>query len=192
MRVRRSNLRLAVDRLCRLLDHPISLMSRLGKGSCLCRRRAARCRAARSREGVGPCRYPDQSDRKLVVLIDDDPLVLEGTGGRFPSWGWHVVTAGTDGAALAGLAERDHPPDLIVSGYYLPSGKTGIEAIEGLRKACSVQIPGFIVSGDTSAESLREARANGYYLLHKPVDPIALRATLSQVLRSSVISSLIH
>jgi hypothetical protein len=52
-----------------------------------------------------------------------------------------------------------------------------------------VQIPGFIVSGDTSAE---QARANGYYLLHKPVDPIALRATLSQVLRSSVISSLIH
>jgi CheY-like chemotaxis protein len=123
------------------------------------------------------------------VLIDDDPLVLEGMGGLFPSWGWHVVTAGTDGAALAGLAERDHPPDLIVSDYYLPSGKTGIEAIEGLRKVCSVQIPGFIVSGDTSAE---QARANGYYLQHKPVDPIALRATLSQVLRSSVISSLIH
>jgi DNA-binding response OmpR family regulator len=30
---------------------------------------------------------------------------------------------------------------------------------------------------------MREANANGFYLLHKPVDPMALRAVVSQVLR---------
>jgi signal transduction histidine kinase len=195
-RDRRSGLGLGlaiVDRLCRLLDHPISLMSRLGKGSCF----AVVVPLVAARPEVAKASAPadtliDRSDRKLVVLIDDDPLVLEGMGGLFRSWGWHVVTAGTDGAALAGVAERDHPPDLIVSDYYLPSGKTGIEAIEGLRKACSVQIPGFIVSGDTSPEPLHEARANGYYLLHKPVDPMALRAMLSQVLRKHQASVRTH
>jgi CheY-like chemotaxis protein len=62
--------------------------------------------------------------------------------------------------------ERTTLPDLIVSDYYLPSGKTGIEAIEGLRKACSVQIPGFIVSGDTSPEPL--PRSPRQWLLSAP------------------------
>jgi len=39
------------------------------------------------------------------------------------------------------------------------------------------------VSGDISAERLREARARGYHLLHKPVRPMALRAMLSQMLK---------
>ena len=84
---------------------------------------------------------------------------------------------------LAGLAERDHAPDLIVSDYHLPGGKTGVQVIESLRRALCAEIPAFLVSGDTNPEPLREAGANGYYLLHKPVDPMALRAMVSQVLR---------
>ena len=30
---------------------------------------------------------------KLVVVIDDDPLVLEATGGLLRSWGCQVVAA---------------------------------------------------------------------------------------------------
>jgi CheY-like chemotaxis protein len=124
----------------------------------------------------------DVSNRKLVVLIDDDPLVLEGMGGLFRSWGYHLLVAGGDDEALAGVADRDHPPDLIISDYHLPGGKTGIEVIEGLRTALSAEIPAFLVSGDTSPELLRQARASGYHLLHKPVDPMTLRAMVSYVL----------
>jgi hypothetical protein len=38
------------------------------------------------------------------------------------------------------------------------------------------------LSGDTGPERLREARARGYHLLHKPVRPMALRAMLTQFL----------
>jgi CheY-like chemotaxis protein/anti-sigma regulatory factor (Ser/Thr protein kinase) len=175
-----------VDRLGRLLDHPIDLTSTLGKGSCF----AVAVPLAAARPEIAKLPAPartliDVPNGKLVVVIDDDPLVLEGMGGLFRSWGCRVVTADSDGAVLAGLLERDHPPDLIVSDYYLPGGKTGIEVIEGLRRTLSAQIPAFLVSGDTNPEPLREARANGYYLLHKPVDPIALRAMVSQVLGKS-------
>jgi hypothetical protein len=40
-----------------------------------------------------------------------------------------------------------------------------------------------LVSGDTSPELLRQARATGYHLLHKPVDPMTLRAMVSHVMR---------
>jgi hypothetical protein len=39
------------------------------------------------------------------------------------------------------------------------------------------------MSGDTDAEPQRMARAKGYVLLHKPVDPMALRAMLTTALR---------
>jgi signal transduction histidine kinase len=172
-----------VDRLSRLLDNPISLTSTMGKGSCFAV--AVPFVAAPREIGKPPAVAHTPIDlSKLVLVIDDDPLVLEGMGGLFQSWGCRVVTASSDDAALAGLAERDHPPDLIVSDYHLPGGKTGVEVIERLRRALCAEIPAFLVSGDTNPEPLREARANGYYLLHKPVDPMALRAMVSQVLRN--------
>jgi signal transduction histidine kinase len=172
-----------VDRLCRLLDHSVLLTSILGKGSCFSvalPRVAARPEIAETPAPAHP--LEDASDRKLVVVIDDDPLVLEGMGGLFRSWGYQLV-AGTDEEALAGVADLDRPPDLIVSDYHLSGGKTGIEVIEGLRRTLSADIPAFLVSGDTSPELLRQARATGYHLLHKPVDPMTLRAMVSHVMR---------
>jgi signal transduction histidine kinase len=178
-----------VDRLCQLLEHSVRLTSILGKGSCFS---VALPRvAARQEIGESPApAYPlmDASDRKLVVLIDDDPLVLEGMCGLFRSWGYHLLVAGTDDEALAGVADRDRPPDLIVSDYHLSGGKTGIEVIEALRKTLSAEIPAFLVSGDINPELLRLVRANGYHLLHKPVDPMTLRAMVSYVLRGQQVA----
>ena len=173
-----------VDRLCRLLNHSVLLTSISGKGSCFSvevPRVVARPEISETRPPADP--LMDASDRKLVVVIDDDPLVLEGMGGLFRSWGYHLLFAGTDDEALAGVADRDRPPDLIVSDYHLSGGKTGIEVIEGLRRTLSAEIPAFLVSGDTSPELLREALASGYHLLHKPVDPMTLRAMVSYVMR---------
>jgi signal transduction histidine kinase/CheY-like chemotaxis protein len=173
-----------VDRLCRLLDHAVSLTSILGKGSCFSvavPRVAARLEIGESPAPAHPC--VDPSDRKLVVVIDDDPLVLEAMGGLFRSWGYHLLVAGSDDEALIRLADCDSPPDLIVSDYHLAGEKTGIEVIEGLRRALSAKIPAFLVSGDTSPDLLRQARDSGYHLLHKPVDPMTLRAMVSYVLK---------
>lgn len=49
----------------------------------------------------------------LVVVIDDDPLVLEGMGGLIPSWGCSVVTGSTDGAVLDELADFGEPPNAL-------------------------------------------------------------------------------
>jgi CheY-like chemotaxis protein len=108
--------------------------------------------------------------------------------GLFRSWGYEVLVAATDDEALAGVAERDSPLDLIVSDYHLPGQKTGIEIIECLRRALSSKVPAILVSGDTSPELLRHARASGYHLLHKPVEAMALRATVTYVLREQQVA----
>jgi CheY-like chemotaxis protein len=93
------------------------------------------------------------------------------------------VTGNTDSGVLAGLCEYDDPPDLIISDYHLRGGDSGVEVIRRLRSVLTTPIPAFLMSGDTGPDPLREAHANGYSLLHKPVDPVLLRTMLTQVLK---------
>jgi CheY-like chemotaxis protein/anti-sigma regulatory factor (Ser/Thr protein kinase) len=173
-----------VDRACRLLNHRVEVRSVPGKGSVF----SVTVPIVPAQEKTFAPSIPvrnqlDRSNGKLVLVIDNDPLVLEGMGGILRSWGCRVITAITDSKALEALAEQKHPPDLIISDYHLADGRTGLEAIERLRDALSSQIPAFLISGDTTPGVLREAKAKGCHLLHKPVDPMALRAISSQAIK---------
>ena len=127
----------------------------------------------------------DPARGKLVVVIDDDPLVLDGMGGILRSWGCTVVGGHSAEAALAEIKADARKPDLIISDYRLAGGKTGIEAIEHLQAVAGAEIPAFLISGDTAPERLRDASANGLHLLHKPVPPMRLRAVVNQLLNTS-------
>jgi two-component system, sensor histidine kinase len=112
---------------------------------------------------------------KLVVVIDDDPLVLEATGGLLRSWGCRVVAAESCGEAMKMLTEIGQRPDLIVCDYRLPQGPTGVDAIEILRSA--FEIPALLISGDANSPRGDDG-ASGYRLLHKPVNAETFRAVL--------------
>ncbi len=173
-----------VDRACRLLNHRVEVRSVLGKGSCFAVTvPSVPAQEITSAPPISARSQLGRSNGKLVLVIDNDPLVLEGMGEILRSWGCRVITAVTDSKALEALTKQDPTPDLIISDYHLADGKTGLEAIERLRGALSAQIPAFLISGDTTPEALREAKAKGCHLLHKPVDPMALRAMFSQAIK---------
>jgi CheY-like chemotaxis protein len=123
-------------------------------------------------------------ERELIAVIDDDPLVLEAMAGLLRKWGYVVLTAATDRAALDALDERGRPPDLIVCDYHLSNGLTGIEAIERLRGA--FRIPAFLITGDAAVAELAQAGALGIRAVRKPADPNILRAMLRQALGDSL------
>jgi two-component system, sensor histidine kinase len=169
-----------VDGLCRLLGHPIELVSRPGKGS----RFAVSVSLAAAHPAVEvPAALEaiaNPARDKLIVVIDDDALVLDGMRGLLQGWGCRVVTADSHDAALAGLTDQ---PNLVISDYFLANGTTGIDAIERLRSAFAGPIPAFLISGDTTSERMREADESGLPLLHKPVSPMALRSMVNRLLR---------
>jgi CheY-like chemotaxis protein len=157
-----------VDRLCRLLDYPITLDSQIGKGS----------RFAVSVPSALPITLAETSPRssvdhvvgKFVLVIDDDALVLDAMRGLLRSWGCAVATATSETSAVTGLSD-----------YRLSDGSNGIQVIERLRRALDAPVPAFLISGDVAPERLREATGSGYYLLQKPVLPMTLRSVISQV-----------
>jgi signal transduction histidine kinase/CheY-like chemotaxis protein len=175
-----------VDGLCRLLDHPIDLASRPGAGS----RFAVSVPGASARQApveaaVTFDAIANPARDKLIVVVDDDALVLDGMRGLLQGWGCRVVAAGSDDAALAGLAAHRGHPNLIISDYLLANGKTGVDVIERMRGVFAAPIPAFLISGDTTSERMRDADARGLPLLHKPVNPMALRSMVNQLLRAA-------
>jgi signal transduction histidine kinase/integral membrane sensor domain MASE1/CheY-like chemotaxis protein len=173
-----------VDRLRRLLNHDIELTSTVGRGSrftILVPAAAEGVALVETDRSLHPAAFAVEG--KVILVIDDAPIVLEGTSALLGKWGYSVVTAPSDEAALAQLTEREQRPDLIISDYHLANGKTGIEAIERIDAAFGASIPAILISGDTAPERLHDARDKGYTLLHKPVDPMRLRAVMHQLFK---------
>jgi two-component system, sensor histidine kinase len=113
---------------------------------------------------------------KLVVVIDDDPIVLEATAGLLSSWGCQVVSAETYASALGKLTGISRRPDLIICDYRLAEGSTGIDVIEGLRSM--YEIPALLISGDPLLPSDGEKPGSSYCMLQKPLDVTRFRAAL--------------
>lgn len=174
-----------VERLGRLLQHPVELRSWPGKGS---RFAVSVPLVAAHAAPAGPLPISalplDPVPGKVILVIDDDTLVLDSMRGLLRSWGCVVVTAGSGREALARLAALGRPPDLVVADCRLAGGESGIEAIELLRDTLGISVPAFLISGDTIPERLREAGASGLLLLHKPVPAMTLRTVLNGFLKS--------
>jgi signal transduction histidine kinase/CheY-like chemotaxis protein len=174
-----------VDRLSHLLGHAVELNSRPGRGSRFSVSLPLAPQPHDAAETAGRSLViADPACGKRIIVIDDDPLVLDGMRGILQSWGCQVQTASSGAAALTSLKQDSEPPDLIISDSRLAGGMTGIEAIQSLREAVGAPVPAFVITGDTAPERLREASAGGFPLLHKPVSPMALRTTVNRLLNA--------
>jgi len=172
-----------VERLCNLLRHSVGITSTLGKGSRFTVTvPMAPKRVSFQKAAAAAISQFDSLVGKLIVVVDDDALVLDSTGGLLRSWGCRVITAQSDKDAVTQIDQR---PDLIISDYRLKNARTGIDAIAQLRKAFGTEIPAFLISGDILPERLQDAQKHGYQLLHKPLAPMALRAVISKLLQGA-------
>jgi len=171
-----------VKRSAKLLEHHIALESQLGKGS----------KFSLSVEicEIDSCNIdPDPSlitevaitNESLLIIIDDDSVVLEGTQTLFVSWGCDVITASSINEAMSKLKRLKQRPDGIITDYRLRDGETGIHAIQTIHKHYDDNIPALIVSGDIAVERLQEVANSGFQMLHKPVEALKLRTFLRKL-----------
>ena len=111
-----------------------------------------------------------------VLVVDDDAAVRLSMTSLLQSWGCQVRSAEGPDDALALATE--YPPQLLVTDYRLRNERTGGDVITLLRKQCGNALPAIIITGDTDPARLRETAAYRATLLHKPVNPQALREAL--------------
>ncbi len=175
-----------VDRLAKLLGHPIHVRSTLGKGSLFeIIVPLAPDGAAIPTDKEPPPLVGGEGER--VLVIDDDPTVLDGVAGLLTEQGYEVVTATDGDAALTKL--QDRPPRLVLADFRLKGEETGSDAIRRLGQRFGVALPGILLTGDTSPTRIREANDSGFRLLHKPLGPQALLSAMRDVLTASRIDA---
>ena len=172
------------SRLARLLDGPIQVASRPGRGSCF----ALDLPRGQPSNPPGPAPRLVRTDAlagALILVVDDDALVLEALRGLLEHWHCAVLTAAAADAALAEIEAADRLPDVILCDYQLPGETRGVELIARLRAVAGLPIPCALLSGDTSPESLHRIRDSGLPLLSKPVAATRLRALLTHLLATA-------
>ena len=172
-----------VDRIARVLNHPVKLSSTPGKGTTfkvhmpLDLSLPQRAQAA---EKAAPERIAPSLQGFRVLCIDNEPKILEGMELLISGWGCLVDCAGSVAELDDYLARSPGPPDLVIADYHLGDG-SGIGAILRLRAAYGYDIPALLITADRTQEVRAEAEKHGIGLQHKPVRPAALRAYLTQV-----------
>jgi signal transduction histidine kinase len=173
-----------VERLVKLLDHPLELHSQLGKGSVF----VVTVPRGRREEFV-----PGEADGQIVVdrdvanslilVVDDEPDVRASMLALLGRWRCEVIAAESCSQMLEKLVSIQRLPDLIVSDYRLKGEENGIEVIARLREEFNAQVPALLITGDTGMEQLREAEESGLHVLHKPLNPSRLRALIANLRR---------
>jgi len=171
-----------VERLARLMQAPLTLVSRPGRGSMfaidLPLAAAARSAAARAPQGAAVGSLAG----RLVVVVDDEAAILDATRALLEQWQCTVVTAVSARDAVEKLAASSRAPDAIVCDYRLRGGENGLSVIDAVRAEFNADIPALLVTGDTGPERLLEIQASGTSVLHKPLQEHTLRLALTGVL----------
>jgi two-component system CheB/CheR fusion protein len=173
-----------IERLATLLEHKLSVRSWPGAGSVFeVSLPVANEPATAAVQGP---RAPPDTDilrGRLAVLVDDDPIVLEGTEAMLVEWGCEVVSAASVSDAAEALRAINHFPDFIVADLRLRGTETGLDAIAVLHQLLARPVPAIIVTGDTDPERIKQASASGYIILHKPVEPVLLQFAIRRVIQ---------
>ncbi len=178
-----------VRRLARLLDHPVHLRSRPGKGT---RFRVevpvtdertpvpAPADAATSSE-------PPRALPARVLLIDDEADIGAAVEAFLSSWGVQLTTVTDEATAATALTlakAQGKPFDTLICDYRLAEGADGLEVALRLRQALDPGLPLLLITGDTAPQRLQRVREAQVPVLFKPVVPQRLLQVLGALARN--------
>ncbi len=160
-----------VQKLSDLLRHPLSLASRVGRGTTF--------RVAVPRAAARPEPEIMSDDRRLpladlrVLCVDNEPAILDALTALLDRWGAQAVTA----RSVAEARASDGPFDAALVDLHLGDDEPdGLAAVGALRAQGVRRIA--LVTADTRDGLKEKAAAAGAVLLPKPVKPAALKAFL--------------
>lgn len=174
-----------VDRLAKLLHHPLNVCSEPGRGSTFS---ITLPRVFGVDELLAePLQMPaialsrhDSMENLRVLVVDDDMLVRTSTAGILESWGCHVSVA--EFIEEASSKYFDSNFDIVICDYRLPDGD-GLILADRIMEHTGFPPAFILVSGDTAPEILQAVNQRGFHLLHKPVRPAKLRSLILFLLK---------
>jgi len=170
-----------VKRTAELLGCSLGVNSKLGEGSIF----SVVVPQGKRNEAVTtefPVTTNDELATGLILVVDDEPAVLDATSILLKLEGFEVLTAASEHEALECISTQT--PDLLITDYHLRGGATGAELIRSVRGQLCRSVPVILVSGDTSdAIVLKDLEDTSF--LTKPVDIDVLLGEIRRRIKNS-------
>lgn len=170
-----------VQRLGKLLGHDVNVRSVPGKGSVFSITVPLMTEVTQA-----PLLDDPQTERmdvpsphrQTIVIVDDDPDVLDLLEQLLAGDG-HIVRTACDGAAaLKMVAGGVIRPEILLTDYNLPNGMDGLELLADLREMLQSDLPAIVLTGDITRETLAKIAAQDCIQLSKPVKPHELTSAI--------------
>jgi signal transduction histidine kinase len=169
-----------VERIARVLAHPLKLASEPGRGSSFSVELPVVAPvAARASKDEGRPAVMAPLAGLTVLAIDNEPAILDGMRTLLTGWGCTVITASSAAEACAEI-DGGRTPAVLIADYHLDEGANGLDAIATVRAATGGGIPAVLLTADRTPAVREEASSRGVHVLNKPLKPAALRALLAQ------------
>ncbi|MBB5693074.1 MHYT domain-containing protein [Muricoccus pecuniae] len=134
---------------------------------------AAAAGAGEEAAEAGAAPLPPGTAPRVILVVDDDPLVLANTAAMLEDSGHTVLQAASGGEALASLGAGLRV-DLLVTDQAMP-GMTGTQLAEAVR----ARMPGLPILLVTGYADLPEGAGEGVSRLNKPFTQAALAAAVA-------------
>ncbi|WP_166263449.1 hybrid sensor histidine kinase/response regulator [Marinobacter caseinilyticus] len=174
-----------VDKIARMLGHPVTVDSIEGKGSVFAVEvPLGVLKTQRPQQGVAmtPKHQYDLQGARIWV-VDNDRSICSGMQTLLEGWGCEVVTAVSlaDLEAQVELASTD--VEVILADYHLDNDENGVDVVTAINRQRPQPLPVLMITANYSNELKRHIRGQGYVLMNKPVKPLKLRSALNHMLQ---------
>jgi signal transduction histidine kinase/CheY-like chemotaxis protein len=163
-----------------LAEHRLDMKSRKGRGTRFSLE-VPRVGAEEAGDVAAPLETKSASPDlagTYVLYVEDDPMVRRATAALFEANGILHESYGSYAELAAALPRFERTPDILVTDYRLPDGRTAKDVIRATTKAFEAPLPLLVVTGEIG--TIQEAKWIGAgRLLRKPVAPEILIAQIS-------------
>jgi len=167
-----------VKRLSAILNHPVGLRSRLGKGSCFHIQLEA---IQQSKKHKIPNIVTSDSvirERMKVAVINENMMLRDSIETLLSSWGCQVKAFPSSSKALHTIKELAWKPDALIIDGTLRSTQLNLGHIQDIRNLSGQDMPMVLISDETNSTFAKEAQRFGFALLADPIESKTLRELL--------------
>jgi len=170
-----------VERMCRLLEIPIELTSKEGRGTSFVLTLPSVSwlpQLSRTRAKPTPT-LENFLEGFTIWLLDNDTAVLQAMEQLLQSWGATVYSA----SDRAQLPWHEAAPDLLMFDYHLDKNDTGIDVLHSVRTHCAnPHLPAIINSADPDENVREQVISEKALFIPKPIKVAALRRLVKRLL----------
>ena len=134
---------------------------------------------------VAPFPLMPRLQGRRVLLIDDDPMVLQAMQALLSSWQIDLRCACWGDARALDVCGTDWVPECVLCDFRLPGSLHGVAMLDVAQDRFP-GVVGILQTGELAQAVQQQAEEAGYMVLYKPVSPGLLFSTLTAVLSPGI------